>query len=123
MFERALHGSNIAAAFAMAAAAADLTIAAVAATTITADLWGVAIYKSTDNPGHELTALDIQDGDEDGVEQAKVTLTTAAEQHTQDSCSLEWAKMQCNLGKVAVAFSTRPPAFFADITNRRDALS
>ncbi len=111
MFERALHGSNIAAAFAVAAAAADLAIASVAANTMTAALSGMAIYKSTDNPGHELTALDIQDGDEYGGEQAMVTLNTAAEQHTQDSCPLEWAKMQCNLGKVAVAFSTRPTAF------------
>ncbi len=94
MFERALHGSDIAAAFAVAAAAAVLAIAAVAANTMTAAVSGVAIYKSTDNPGHELTALDIQDGDEDRVEQAKVALNKAAEQHAQDSCPLERAKAQ-----------------------------
>ncbi|MFG5381760.1 tetratricopeptide repeat protein [Yoonia sp. R2-816] len=50
MFERALHGDNIAAAFAVAATTADLTIAAGTATTITAALSGVAIYKSADKP-------------------------------------------------------------------------
>lgn len=41
MFEKVLHGSNIAAAFAAVATTADLTIAA---------LSGVAIYKSADGP-------------------------------------------------------------------------
>ncbi len=50
MFERALHGGNIAAAFAVAATTADLTIAADTATTITAALSGVAIHKSANKP-------------------------------------------------------------------------